>query len=56
MKFNNKVRYQAPVVSKSRLEAEGILCGSVAADPNVDELHNINADDDFVPKSSYFEF
>ena len=41
MFFTAKTRYQAPRVRDARVEAEGILCGSIVADPDVDELHNM---------------
>ena len=51
MKFYVKTRYQAPRVRDARLEAEGILCGSIVPQPEVDELHNMSES----TEQSYFE-
>ena len=51
MKFYVKTRYQAPRVRDARLEVEGILCGSIVPQPEVDELHNMSES----TEQSYFE-
>ena len=51
MKFYVKTRYQAPRVRDARLEVEGILCGSIVPQPEVDELHNMSE----TTELNYFE-
>ena len=51
MKLNTKTKYQSPRVRDARLEAEGILCGSLVTNPTVDELHNMSES----TEQSYFE-
>ena len=41
MKITLKKKYLTPRVRDARVEVEGILCGSIVADPDVDELHNM---------------
>lgn len=52
MRFFAKTRYESPCVRDARLEAEGILCGSIVTEPTVDELHNMSSE----PETNYFEF
>ena len=52
MKLNTKINYQSPRVRDARLEAEGILCGSIVTEPTVDELPNMSSE----PETNYFEF
>ena len=52
MKLNTKINYQSPRVRDARLEAEGILCGSIVTEPTVDELHNMSSESE----TNYFEF
>ena len=58
MRFNNKHKYQSPCVRMTQVEVEGLLCGSIVTDPNVDEAHNIAAEASDSPyaEQSYFEF
>jgi hypothetical protein len=51
MTFFAKNRYQAPRVRDARVEVEGILCGSIVPQPEVDELHNMSESSE----QSYFE-
>ncbi len=51
MKSISKRKYLSPRVHDARLEAEGILCGSIVPQPEVDELHNMSES----TEQSYFE-
>ena len=50
MKSKSK-KYLVPRVRDAHLELEGILCGSLKPNPDVDELHNMSE----TPERSYFE-
>lgn len=51
MKSNSSRKYLVPRVRDAHLELEGILCGSLQPNPDVDELHNMSE----TPERSYFE-
>ncbi len=59
MKFLPTQKYQSPAVRMTQVELEGLLCGSIVTDPNVDEARNIAAETTTsgAPlEESYFEF
>lgn len=59
MKRNNYRKYQAPRVREAGLETEGVLCGSLGIDSQVDMLENVNARSASAGEEvekSYFEF
>ncbi len=43
MKLSKYRKYQTPRVSFAHLEAEGVLCGSLVIDAQLDMLENVNA-------------
>ena len=51
MKRVLKRQYFSPRVRGARVEVEGILCGSIVPQPEVDELHNMSES----TEQSYFE-
>ena len=51
MKRVLKRQYLSPRVRDARVEAEGILCGSIVPQPEVDELQNMSGSSE----QSYFE-
>ena len=59
MRLLSTQKYHVPIVRLTQVELEGLLCGSIVTDPNVDEAHNISAEttSSGAPlEESYFEF
>ena len=50
--------YQTPGLRLTRLDLEGLICGSFRAAPTVDELDNKNvgATESYLEENSYIEF
>ena len=58
MKRKTTMYYQTPGLRLTRLDLEGLICGSFRAAPTVDELDNKNvgATESYLEENSYIEF
>lgn len=57
MTLKKKRSYEDPLTTVTQADLEGLICSSVVYLMEVDELHNMNADEDAqAAENFYFEF
>ena len=57
MTLKKKRSYEDPLTTVTQADLEGLICASVLYLMEVDELHNMNADEDAqAAENFYFEF